>query len=116
MTGPLRNLIKTNHPWAWRSEQESAFENTKNALSADTTLAYFDLQRESQLAIDASPTSLGVVLAQKQDCGERAPIALASRTLTATEQRYTQIERKPSPSTGGVGTFTSICTSRRSQW
>lgn len=44
--------------------------------------------------MDASPYGLGAVLTQLQGNGEWALIAYASRSLTDTEQRYSQIERE----------------------
>ncbi|KAJ1186730.1 hypothetical protein NDU88_003511 [Pleurodeles waltl] len=106
ITGPLRQLTQANQPWVWGEEQEAAFQATKMALSADTTLVFFDPYRHSQLVVNAIPTGLGALLTQKQDCGESTPIAFASHPLTPTEQKYSQINVKPSPSTGGAAIFT----------
>ena len=94
LTKPLRELTKSTSPWVWVSKQEQAFQKTKAALSENTTLMYFDPRKESELAVDSSPTGLEAVLSQRQECGNWAPVAYASRTLTPTEQQYSHIEKE----------------------
>ena len=50
--------------------------------------------RCSHLRTNASPVSLGAILLQDRQQGERKPIAYTSRSLTPTERRYLQIERE----------------------
>ena len=52
-------------------------------------LAYFDKNKEHIIQTDASKTGLSTVLLQ-----EGQPIVYASRTLTETERRYSNIERE----------------------
>ena len=54
----------------------------------------FDPEKETIVSSDASSYGLGEVLKQKQPGGEIRPIALISRSLTDTEQRYAQLEKK----------------------
>ena len=42
LTEPLRKLQKSDTVWAWESEQQTAFEKTKTALTTLPVLAYFD--------------------------------------------------------------------------
>ena len=46
------------------------------------------------LSTNASSLGLGAVLVQEQDNKEKKPVAYASRSVTSTEQRYAQIEKK----------------------
>ena len=39
---PLRKLQKSDTVWAWESEQQTAFEKTKTALTTLPVLAYFN--------------------------------------------------------------------------
>ena len=89
LTEPLRKLQKSDTVWAWESEQQTAFESTKTALTTLPVLAYFDKNKDHIIQTDASKTGLGAVLLQ-----EGQPVVYASRTLTDTERRYSNIERE----------------------
>ena len=63
-------------------------------LSNSPVLALFDPYQETVVSADASSYGLGAVLLQRQPSGERMPIAYISRSMTPTEQRYTQVEKE----------------------
>ena len=86
---PLRSLQKQDTIWAWESEQQKAFEKIKTALTTLPVLTYFDKDKDHIIQTDASKTGLGAVLLQ-----EGQPIVYASRALTETEKRYSNIERE----------------------
>ena len=95
-TQPLWELLKSNTQWIWEDPQKEAFtsESVKAAMCHSPVLAMFDPNRDTILSADASSFGLEVVLCQQQDDGTLRPIAYISRALTATEQRYRQIERE----------------------
>ena len=64
-------------------------QKTKTALTSLPVLAYFDKDKDHIIQTDASKTGLGAVLLQ-----EGQPVVYASRTLTDTECRYSNIERE----------------------
>ena len=70
-----------------------AFEELKNMLSRDTVQAYFDPQAEHELHVDGCPMGLAATLTQRKP-GEQVwqVVQYASRSLTDTEKRYSQIE------------------------
>ena len=76
------------------SSQQQVFRTIKDELSSSRVLALFDAERNTRISADASSYGLGAVLTQQQPTGEWKPIAYISRALTATEQRYAQIERE----------------------
>ena len=84
----LRRLQKHDTVWAWESEQQAAFEKIKTALTTLPVLTYFDKDKEHIIQTDASKTGLGAVLLQGQ------PVVYASKALTDTECRYSNIERE----------------------
>lgn len=70
---------------------------SKSALTSDTTMAYFDPSKDTEIFVDGSPTGLAAALIQKapgtKDT-DRKVIAYASRALTDVESRYSQTERE----------------------
>ncbi len=91
---PLRDLLSKKNQWSWEDPQKQAFSELKEELSSSRVLALYDPERETVVSADASSYGLGAVLVQKQPEGGWRPVAYASRALTDTEQRYTQIEKE----------------------
>ena len=71
------------------TEQQAAFEKIKTALTTLPVLTYFDKDKEHIIQTDALKTGLGAVLLQ-----DGQPVVYASRTLTDTERRYSNIDRE----------------------
>ena len=82
LSEPLRRLCKSGVEWTWESEQKSAFESIKHAITSFPVLAYFDKTKKHIIQCDASKKGLGAVLLQ-----ESKPVMYVSRALTETEQR-----------------------------
>lgn len=100
LNAPLRHLKKQDSEWSWGQEEETAFRKIKEALSSKPLLKYYDVTKPIILSVDASMKGLGA--AAMQDGGV---IAYASRALTATEQRYAQIEKEMLAIVFGCGRF-----------
>lgn len=94
LTQPLRELLKADTAWTWGTAQQRAFDGLRQELSSPTVLAQYCLNRETQVAADASSFGLGGVLSQKQPTGEWRPVAFISRSMTDAERRYAQIEKE----------------------
>ena len=95
ITQPLRELTQQSTPWKWTSRQQHALQQVKEALAKASATAYFDLDKRTEILVDASPIGLGAILCQLDPhTDERQVVAYASRSLTATEQRYSQTERE----------------------
>ena len=60
----------------------------------NTTLAHFSQRHETFLIVDAGPEGVGAILAQQQPDQSLRPVHFASKTLTKTEQSYSQIEKE----------------------
>ncbi len=95
-TKPLRDLL---YQWCWEEQQERAFKEVKQEISRSPTLVLFDPSCETTVSADASSYSLGAVLLQTQEDGEKKPVAYVSRAMTQTEQRYA---KSPRPLRGRV--------------
>lgn len=92
LSEPLRKLTRQGQEWQWSSEAEHAFKGLKKELVSEPCLAYFNINAQTFVISDASPVGLGAVLLQTQADGTKKPVAYASRSLTPTERRYSQIE------------------------
>ena len=93
-TKPVRDLLSTKNQWTWGSTQQEVFKQLQSLVSSNCVLTLFDPCRKTCVSADASSFGLGVVLTQQQPSGEWRPVAYISRSMTPTEQRYAQIEKK----------------------
>nr|XP_025043376.1 uncharacterized protein K02A2.6-like [Pelodiscus sinensis] len=91
---PLHELLGQNKVWKWTDACDVAFNKAKCALLNAEVLTHFDPSLPLQLACDASPYGVGVVLSHVMPSREEKPIAFASRTLSTAETNYAQIERE----------------------
>ena len=73
----------------WDHPQEEAFRKIQKAIVMAPIIRYFDKSLETVIQCDASSTGLGAALLQ-----EGQPVAFASRTLSANERSYAQIEKE----------------------
>ena len=90
---PLRSLMKKDAVFFLDDERRKAFENAKEIMSSDKTLAFYCQGRPLRLFTDASNVhGLGCVLQQMLSNGTRRPIQVASRSLLDAETRYYPIE------------------------
>ena len=97
-TEPLRKLTHKDQPWCWTAEHDRAVSQLKDALVTAPLTAYFDPDKDTEISVDASPVGLAAILTQvdpKTDV--KHVITYASRSLTATEQWYSQRSGKVSP-------------------
>ena len=64
-------------------------------LTSETTTAYFDPFKDTELTTDASPVGHCAILSQKTPGGDdRKIVAYVSRSLSDVETRYSQIEKE----------------------
>ncbi len=102
---PLYNLLKADTEWKWTAQTDAAFKECKSLLSSDRVLVHYDMKREITLACDASSYGIGCVISHIMDDGSERPIAYGSRTLTASEKNYAQIEKEALSIIFGVKKF-----------
>ena len=102
---PLYRLLKKGQKWEWGSDQQRAFQRTKDMLKSPTILAHFDDTAPVILACDASPVGVGCVLSIVDKNNDERPIAFYSRSLTLTERRYSQTDREGLAVIAGLAKF-----------
>ena len=66
---------------------------------------HFDDALPLILSCDASPYGVGAVLSHLMPNGDERPISFASRTLTETEKKYSQLEKEALAIIFGVRKF-----------
>ncbi|XP_053699483.1 uncharacterized protein K02A2.6-like [Sabethes cyaneus] len=89
----LRDMLLTD-PFEWTPEADRAYQDLKRVLVSPQVLMQYDPSLPLILATDASKTGLGAVLSHRLSNGMERPIAYASCTMSATEQRYPQIDKE----------------------
>ena len=90
---PLRELLNTKRAWVWGQPQDISFKNVKQELTKPVVLALYDPTAEVKICSDASAYGLGSVLFQLLNSQWKA-VACASRSMSDTECRYSQIEKE----------------------
>ncbi|KRX18868.1 Uncharacterized protein T07_3375, partial [Trichinella nelsoni] len=102
---PLHRLLDKNARWTWTGKHEKAFKDVKRLLSSDAVLTHYDGKKPLVLVCDASPHGIGAVLCHKLSSTQEIPIAFYSRTLSATERNYAQIDKEALAVIAGVKKF-----------
>ena len=102
---PLNHLLQKDVPYSWSEVHENAFLEAKQALMSTTVLAHYDPHLPIFLAADASAYGVGAVISHQYPDGTERPIAFASRTLTASEENYAQLEKEALALIFGVKKF-----------
>ena len=104
LTAPLRSLLKSDVPWAWFLEHDTAFTKLKSVLSSAPVLRFYDTNLPTALQVDASKKDLGACLLQ-----QKQPVAYASRAMSSSEINYAQIEKELLAIVYGCERF-NVCT------
>ena len=94
VTEPLYKLTRKGQQWRWGKEEEASFKEIKELLCTDTVLAHYDPSLQLGLSWDASEVGIGAVLFHRYDDGSERPILNISKTLSATQRRYSQIQKE----------------------
>ena len=90
----LFDLTKKDQPWSWTGREQRAFQDLKEVLSNNTILAHFDPGTPIGIACHASSVGIGAVLYHRYSDGSERLIANASKTLTETQRKYSQVHKE----------------------
>uniref|UniRef100_A0A669FAM3 Reverse transcriptase domain-containing protein n=1 Tax=Oreochromis niloticus TaxID=8128 RepID=A0A669FAM3_ORENI len=94
VVAPMRACANDKNTFTWTSDAQVSFEEVKKLVVNSPALALFDPALRVVISTDASDYGLGAVFAQVQPDGTEKPVAFASRTLSATEQKYSTVEKE----------------------
>uniref|UniRef100_A0A0N4W5J5 RNA-directed DNA polymerase n=1 Tax=Haemonchus placei TaxID=6290 RepID=A0A0N4W5J5_HAEPC len=90
----LDDLLRKNALFKWSAECQDAFQRAKDVLASDFLLTHYDPSKEIVIAADASEYRLGAVMSHRLSDGTKKAIHHASRSLTAAERNYGQVEKE----------------------
>ncbi|XP_054707489.1 uncharacterized protein K02A2.6-like [Uloborus diversus] len=91
---PLNKLLKKGTTFCWTTECQNTFLKLKKEISSERVLCHYNPKLPIVLQTDASPVGIGAVLSHITEDGSEKPIMFASRSLTATERNYSQIDKE----------------------
>ncbi|XP_055715629.1 uncharacterized protein K02A2.6-like [Phlebotomus papatasi] len=91
---PLDRLLKKGVSWRWTRECEQSFRRFKDILRSDLLLTHYNPHLPIIVASDASSHAIGCVAYHEFPDGSQKAFYHASRKLTDTESRYSQIEKE----------------------
>jgi len=94
IASPLHNLLQKDTPFHWSDKCQQAFVTLKLALTSAPILTYPDPTKPFILTTDASMTSLGYILGQRDDKGREHVICYGGRSVHQAEKNWgvTQLE------------------------
>lgn len=110
---PLNDLLKAHHQFHWSEECQRAFHRIKEELSGSKVQVQYDPDLPLMLATDASPFGLSGVLSHRMPDGSERPIEFASRSLSAAERNYSQLDREATAVYWAVNKFFQYCYGRK---
>ena len=107
LTSPLRELTKKHVHFNWEPHHQQALDRIKQELCTSQLISYYDPDPSTPtiLQCDASKTGIGAWLRQSDSQGNEHIVAMASRSLTDAESRYSNIERECLAVTYGLEKF-----------
>ena len=86
---PLQQLMKKDTPFVCQPKHHRAFQNVKQIITKTPVLAYYDLEKDNVIQSNASLKGICCILMQ-----DGKPVCYASRSLSDTESRHSNIERE----------------------
>lgn len=91
---PLNTLLRKETKLIWTEECEKSFREAKKVFTSPRCLVHFDPRHPIKLATDASSYGVGAILSHVYPDGTEKAIQYASRTLSKTQQAYSQIDKE----------------------
>ena len=90
----ITDMLKKNAEVKWDKEERDAFSRIKEALQDAPVLISSYYQKAFQVFSFASPTTIDVVLLQKNEDNKEQPVAFFSKVLRDVELKYNIMEKQ----------------------
>ena len=113
LLNPLNLLLKDGAEWIWTEDFSRVFKEAKQLLTSAPVLAHYDPVLPMKMVGDASAYGIGAVISHVYSDGSEHPISFASRTLSPSEQNYSQIEKEALSLIYGIKKFHTYLYGRR---
>ncbi|RWR99193.1 hypothetical protein B4U79_06433, partial [Dinothrombium tinctorium] len=96
LISPLRSLLKRKTKFKWESKHDEAFDNIKKALGHLKPLAFLDNEAPKIVELESDAYTIAATLFQcdKNDIKKISIVDHKSRSLTASEERYCELEKE----------------------
>lgn len=96
LASPLNKLLAKDTPWCWSEEwaKSQSFQDLKDTLTSSRVLAPYNLKLEVQLAVNASPFGLEVVISHITDGRGGASNRSRLAIIDPAEKNYYLIEKE----------------------
>ncbi|XP_058444432.1 uncharacterized protein K02A2.6-like [Malaya genurostris] len=91
---PMDQLLKEGIKFVWSPECQESFNKFRNLLQSPLLLTHYNPRLEIIVSADASNVGLGARIAHKFPDGSVKAICHVSRSLTAAESNYSQVEKE----------------------
>ena len=94
-TAPVRELTKKHVHFRWKPHHQAVLDRIKKELSSQRAISYYDPNPTTPTILKCNASQIGLEAWLRQDSsGSEQTVAMASRSLTDTEKRYSNIERE----------------------
>ena len=91
---PLNALTRKGQEFAWGEKEQQAFNLLKQRITSSPTLAHPRMDKQFELEVDASGSTMGTVLLQRQPDGTKKPINFMSKTFNQAQRNYDIFDRE----------------------
>ena len=103
ISAPLREICRQDVEFELTKSVQVAFSKTREEISKNVTLPYFNPKSETTLQTNASKKGLGAVILQNSK-----PVMFASRALTGAEKNYQNLGEGMLSNNLGNGEISSL--------
>ncbi len=90
----MRDVLRENSDFTLTINAQKSFQKVKELIAQSSALALFDPALPTIVTTDASDYGIGGVLTQLHPDKSERTVAFASRALTATERKYSVVEKE----------------------